>query len=150
MVLFLIYVAVSAQREMVNGRDELFPFSAWSLFTIVPNDVHDYSLRLLAINDRPVAPEFLEQAQARGWFAANRHGAYMTVQFMGMALDRGDVTGADQQRRLLERLHLTGHGSITYELVARRYDPIDRFRSGKFEEIRTIATCQTSTAEVQR
>ena len=142
-----MYVAIAVARESVPGRDEIFPFASWSLFSMVPNESRDFTVRILQVDGRPIdRPMNFEEAHALFGSAAVSHGARMSIQRLGEAVERRDAASVDRVRGYFEGLHLRGHEPVRYELLARRYDPLERWRRGTFRSVRVIATFQTGNA----
>ncbi|HEX8520773.1 MAG TPA: hypothetical protein VF669_00870 [Tepidisphaeraceae bacterium] len=139
-----IYVFIALERERIPGREEVFPFAAWSLYSKVPNECQDYSLRVIAVRGHTLAqPVFFEDSTNLFPTAAQNDGARMCIQRLGSAMDRHDDNAADKERREFEFIHLGGAGNVVYELVHRRYDPIQRMNTRTFLEVRSLATFQT-------
>jgi len=136
------YLVIAVAGRAVRS-DEFFPFASWSLFSKVPNEVRDYTVRIVAVNgqtlDRPV--DFENSRELFGSAAAS-HGARMSIQRIGEASGREDATAAARARASFEALHMREHRPVRYEVVERRYDPLKRWREGKFRSTRTIATFQ--------
>ena len=147
------YVAIALQRELVPAREEVFPFASWSLFSLVPNQTHDFSLRILEVDGRKLArPVYFEQA-GELFDAARSNGARMCIQRLGRALQKHDQPAADEERCNVEQIHLRGHARVRYEVVARSYDAIQRFRDGRIDAqsvVATFATGEFEGAEVRR
>jgi hypothetical protein len=137
----VVYLTLVVDRERVAGREEFYPASGWSLFSKVPNEVGDYAVRLVSVRSgRLDPPVFLEEAKNLYPGAWSSHAAHNTTQTLGQAIERGDADAAADARAMLERLYLNTRAPVTYELVARRYDPLERFRTGRIHEARTLAT----------
>lgn len=133
-----VYLAVAVCRELQPGRSEIFPFASWSLFSLVPNETSDFSLRVLELDGRALdPPPYLEDAWAILPQAAN-HVARNAVDRLGRAVVADDEAGAAATRRTLESLHLGSH-RIVYELVRRRYDPLERWRTGRIRHAEALA-----------
>ena len=136
------YLVIAVAGRAVRS-DEFFPFASWSLFSKVPNEVRDYTVRIVAVNgqtlDRPV--DFENSRELFGPAAAS-HGARMIIQRIGEAANRADASATTRARASFESLHLREHRPVRYELVERRYDPIERWRDGKFRSTRTMGTFQ--------
>jgi hypothetical protein len=148
-VMGVVYVVVAFGAEAVPGREECFPFAAWSLFSMVPNECRDYSLRVLEVRGKRLAkPVYFEDSQHL-LYAASNDGARMCIQRLGEAVARGDEAGAELERRTFEGMHLGGIGGVRYELVQRRYDPLKRIADGEWLEVRTLRAYESSIARAQ-
>jgi hypothetical protein len=144
--LLAVYLALVVYVERVPGKEEVFPFASWSLFSMVPNEYRDYSLRLLEMGDgRLSRPAYFEDAgDVIPWVAHN--GARMAIQHLGDAAEHRREQEVAEVRKYLEALYLGGHKSLKYQVVARRYDPLERWRTGHFREERTLATFEATDA----
>jgi hypothetical protein len=136
------YLAIALYRESVPGRDEIYPFSVFSLFSKVPNQCHDFSIRIREIDGRRLSPAVSFENAESYFTSATNHGARMTIQRLGLALERRDAASASREREELESMHLGGHRSLVYEVVARTYDPLDRRRHGIVQSSRVLASYQ--------
>jgi hypothetical protein len=154
-VALLVYLALVVDRERVAGREEIYPASGWSLFSKVPNEVSDFAVRVASVRGgRLDVPVFLEEAKQLYPAAWSSHAAHNTIQTLGKAIEAGDADAVAHTRSMLERLYLNARAPVTYDIVARRYDPLERFRTARpalfrfaaspksahFRETRTLAT----------
>jgi hypothetical protein len=142
----VVYVSIAVERERVMGREEIYPFAAWSLFSMVHNECRDYSVRVLEVNGTKLErPIYFEDAV--GYFpSATHNGARMCIQRLGAAIEQKNALAAERERAELEGMHLHARRSVGYDLVKRRYDPLVRFREGTFLEERTLATFRGKAA----
>ena len=149
LALAAIYLVISITRQGL-GYSEIFPFSSWSLFSKVPNEVRDYTIRIVEADGRALdRPVDFEDAKEIFGSVAISHGARMSIQRMGVAAERGDSAGAARVRAYLESLYLREHRPVRYEVVARRYDPLERWREGKFRSVRVVATFEAKSPETR-
>jgi hypothetical protein len=129
------------ETERVHGREEVFPVASWSLFSKVHNVSHDYGLRMLVVRgERLARPVFFEEA---GDYLSNSesHSARISIQRLGRAVEAKDDAEVARVRGYVEDLHLRQTGDATYEVVARAYDPLKRYRDGApFLSVRRLAT----------
>jgi hypothetical protein len=118
-----------------RSEGELFPLSLWSMFNRVYSQVDDYGIRILSIAGRPVAspPPYFENA---GFEASQSVTAYHAIQKFA-ELTVSHEAGAEEARNLVERRYLAQSG-VDYELVARRWDPLVRWKGGPFQAERPI------------
>ncbi|MEM7331236.1 MAG: hypothetical protein AAF490_04020 [Chloroflexota bacterium] len=129
-LIIVIYTAVSYTTTRFRGS-ELFPFFNWSLFTKVPNEKHDFGLRLLTVDGEPLSePIYFEEADA--WFdEAHSIVAYQAIQQFGSAVREADETTIEEIRPFVESTYLENQ-TVRYELVRRTYLPISRVQTGAF------------------
>ena len=136
------YVGIVVERERVHGRGEVFPFAPWSLFTLVPNQTRDYSLKIEAVDGRELAkPIYYEEAgQYFSW--SSKHAPRMAIQRLGKALERGDARAAAVERKQIELVHMDGRSGVRYVVVWRSYDVLRRWRDGVIEQEKALAKYQ--------
>jgi hypothetical protein len=144
--LLLLYLALVLERERTMGQQEIFPFASWSLFTLVPNERNDYSIRLLRVNGQALSPARYYEDCGKIFPSASGNASWMALQELGRAQVRGDAIGVAEVRRYFEPLHLSGAGAVEYELVSRRWDPMERWRHGLFREQRVLKRFFTNDA----
>lgn len=135
---FAIYTSIVMIVESEPGRGEFFPVASWSLFTIVPNVVDDFTARICEI-DEVALPEPLYFADAGEFFpAATSHMPHNVLQQFGGMLAKEDP-GLARLRARFEALYLLSTASqVRYEIVARRYDPLRRSQTGEFLQLVTL------------
>jgi hypothetical protein len=132
-----VYVATALGRELEPGQTEIFPFASWSLFTLVPNEVHDYAFRLLAVDENVISPIFYEESGELFGNARN-HAAHVTIDLIGRATASGNEAAADEIRRRFELMYFPEARSVRYELTERVYDPLERQRGGAFRSVTSL------------
>jgi hypothetical protein len=136
---FLIaYVLIAVWRERVPGQGEIFPFASWSLFTLVPNTSHDFSIRVLSWNGHALTPPVFFEDGTGLFKSAADHGARASIGLLGKALAQGKVAETERVRDRFEQLYMADMSAVRYELVARVYDPLERFRTGRLRAVRTV------------
>lgn len=123
---------------------EIFPIYSWDLFSYTPTEIKtDYSLRIVKINGQPLQPPVYFE-QGRRWFSkANTIEASVVIQALGQAAKEGDPKRVTDVRVSLEPLFLAGAGRVEYDVVERRYNPLQRWQNGIFLEETTLATLTT-------
>ena len=137
---FIAYLLVVLQTERVHGREEMFPVATWSLFSKVPNEVKDYTLRLRVVRGQRLAePVFFEDADQH-LSNTMSHSARISIQRLGRGLAAKDDAEVARVRAYLEDLHLRTAGDATYDVVMRTYDPLARYRGAPLTNLRTLAT----------
>jgi hypothetical protein len=137
-VALVAYVAVLLFGVAV-GQREVFPFFRWDLFARVPAAVStDYSVRLVAVDGEPLPrPVWFEDAH-RYLSRAGSVDAKRLMWTLGEAVEDERTESAASARRLLETTYLADAPSVDYELVHRRFDPVERMDCRCFEEERVI------------
>ena len=126
-----VLAGLYSQLAMRGGdRDQLFPASSWALFATVPQQVTDYGVRVLELRgERLAEPSFQDGVRDRLPDLASLD-AYRLIQQLGRALGEDDRDGAARARRALEGIYLKGAEPFRYEIVRRRYDPLERWHGG--------------------
>ncbi|MEO1368314.1 MAG: hypothetical protein AAFX50_14165 [Acidobacteriota bacterium] len=134
--LAVVLVTIAASLHLgFSGKRDLYPFFSWSLFTHVPNVKHDFGLLITGIDGQRLDPPRELNAFSGRLAGAGSIRAYYTVQDFGRAILLRDRETADELRSLLEREYLKGAGGeLHYLLVARSYDPIEKWRHGRMEQ----------------
>jgi hypothetical protein len=120
-------------------QSEFFPFAPWDLYSHVPNDFADYGLRVTSLDGAPLAaPVYFEAAP--DWFAqAQSILAVESIQALGRAVEGGDAAEIARARGIVERDYLAGHPRLRYEVVKRSWEPLERWRSGRFASEAVLA-----------
>lgn len=138
--LLAAYAAAGAVWELRRGwRREIFPLSSWPLFRSVPRrDVRDFALRWLSLNGEPLPGRPL-LAEAPFLRRARSSTTYELVQRLGRALSQETPEDAARLRRLLEAYAFQGVRAARYEIVERRYDPLELYRGGGYASLRAVA-----------
>lgn len=133
----LAVVALYASFLVYQGPKgkEHFPVFKWELFSKVPDRQEvDYGFRIIEIDGRPlVFPRYFEQMPSTFDRARSPDVTHLS-RSVGLAVKRGDERTAEDRRRRFETRFLAGH-DVTFEVVERRYDTIER------------ATCNCYTSE---
>jgi hypothetical protein len=144
----VVYLALAIGREGRAKREEIFPFASWSLFSMVPNEADDYSLRILAVNGKAVEPPLYFEDSIHLFSNATDHSARMSIEHLGKAVERGDAHEIEKVRAYLESLHFKSpereQRVVQYEVVRRRYDPLKRWRDRHaFSAVQRLAKFET-------
>jgi hypothetical protein len=145
--LLALYLSLVVLRESQMGAQELYPFASWSLFTWVPNEVNDHSIRLLSIDGRPLDPPIFFEDSREHFRGAPLSPARVMMLHLGRATESADEKTAADLRRRFERLYLDGQGAVEYEIVARRFDPLERWRQGHFRGLTPLGRYRYDPAE---
>ena len=129
------YFALGLLTLLLPQR-ELFPLYSWFLFALVPGQESQYALRLQEVSGRKLAEPVLYQ-DAEG-LVADPHNVTVRelVQQFGLAVEKGQVQEQLSIRRVMEKDHLPS--PCHYELVIITYDPLARWRTGRYE-VRPLA-----------
>jgi len=130
-------------EEIIRGTKEIFPLYSWSLFQRIPNTISDYAIRVLRVGSEEMQPPpYFEDS--RYWFDKNSSSlGYFNIQKLGTAISRGDSDRAARIRRFLERRYFGGVGRVRYEVVRRSFDPVKRWRYGRFKSTQRVAVFET-------
>jgi hypothetical protein len=131
-------------EKVIKGTKEVFPVFAWSLFERIPNTEEDYAIRVLIVGSEELRPpRYFEESGF--WFDKDRSSlGYSDIQRLGAAFAERDADRVARIRALLERRYFAGAGTVRYELVRRSFDPVDRWRSGRFKSARSLAVFERS------
>ena len=129
------YFAVGLSTLLLPRR-EVFPVYSWFLFALVPGQESRYALRLQEVRGQKLAEPVLYQ-NADG-LVADPHSVTVRelVQQFGLAVEKGRVREQLRIRRMMEKDHLPS--PCRYELVIITYDPLVRWRTGRYE-VRLLA-----------
>ena len=132
-------VVIVATRQ---GRDELFPFFNWSLFSASSNVRSQVVIRLESINDNPLpSPRFYYDLGETFIHARERDSTLSkTMWRLVAAIGAEDNDTIFRMRRLIEDRYMAEIKSAEYDVVRLTYDPIKRIRTGEIEEAVVLAT----------
>lgn len=138
----LVLVALYSAVLVYQGPrgEEHYPVFKWELFSKVPDRKEiDYGFRITAVDDRVLlVPRYFEQAGE--FFSMTKSpDATHLARSLGMAIDRGWESRAEDVRDRFEARFFAGH-DVTYEVVERRYDTIERVECRCYESERVLAT----------
>jgi hypothetical protein len=117
-------------------RREVFPLYSWFLFALVPGRESQYALRLQEVSGQKLAEPLLYQDAES--LVADPHSVTVRelVQQFGLAVENGRAREQFRIRRIMEKDHLPS--PCRYEVVIITYDPLDRWRTGRYE-VRSLA-----------
>ena len=140
-----VYVAAALVQELRPGRREIFPVTAYTLFTWVPNRTQDYSLRLTHVDGQPLGTAVWFEDGYRGYWDRDDAAVRMLIQKFGIATDADadDTAEAGRFRGLIVKRARLDRRSLRFELVRRRYDALARAHGddpGEEVVIDTVAT----------
>jgi hypothetical protein len=122
----------------VRPAGEIFPFASWFLFSLVPQRVTSYDLLVRFWGSREFEPP-KPLIEVDGLLRTPRSSTvYQLVQRYGRAVEAGNRGEAEAAWRLL-KAKFSSTDPVVFEVVKRSYDPLDRSRGGKVEQIRIDA-----------
>lgn len=139
---FLIayFVVGIAARTVTAGDEDTYPFFSWFLFSKVPSRIQsDYAIKIIEVDGKPLPqPTLLEKTS--GIFNNSRSLAeyFQTARNLGVSLKQKQLGQVNQIRTHLEKNLFSGR-LVTYEVLEIRYNPIERYKSGKFISSERIA-----------
>jgi len=130
-------------EEIIRGTKEVFPLYSWSLFRRVPNTVGDYALRVLRVGgEKMQSPPYFEDSGY--WFDKDNSSlGYFNIQRLGIAISKGDRDRVARIRGLLERRYFADVGGVRYEVIRRLFDPVNRWKYGRFKSVQRVAIFET-------
>ncbi len=136
LVILVYFFAGTVSQKLIPGVDEIFPLFGWSLFSKIPNQSRTYTVWIHEHDGRKLDPplEFLRAPDAV--VTGNRYIARKLIQRLGRAHEQGDMAAVAGLRQLFEANYL--HGKVTYELRFERYQPLEKWRTGKSQDSRTL------------
>jgi len=129
--LFLAGYFALGLSTLLLPRWEVFPLYSWFLFALVPGQESRYALRLQEVRGQKLAgPVLYQEAES---FVADPHNVTVRelVQQFGLAVEKGRVQEQLRIRRMMEKDRLPP--SCRYEPVIITYDPLARWRTGRYE-----------------
>jgi hypothetical protein len=134
--LFLAGYFALGLATVLLPQQEVFPVYSWFLFPLVPGQQTRYALQLQEAHGQRLTGPLLYQ-DAEG-YVANPHSVTVDelVQQLGLAVERGRADDQQRLRQVLEKNHLPS--PCRYELVAIMFDPLVRWRTGRYE-VRPLA-----------
>ncbi len=119
----------------VRPAGEIFPFASWFLFSLVPQRVTSYDVLVSSWGDRKFTPP-RSLIEVEGLLRTPRSSTiYQLVQRFGRGVESGNRADADEAWRLL-KAKFSSAETVTFDVIKRSYDPIDRTLGGTAEQIR--------------
>jgi hypothetical protein len=101
----------------------------------------DYGVRILRIDGNKLdRPRYFEQTKLP---KSRNVSAYHAVQKLGRASVGGREPRIERARKTVEGAYF-GKRLITYELVSRKWNPYERFTTGKFIEEKVLRRFQST------
>jgi hypothetical protein len=136
------YAAFALGLRLVFRHNEIFPAFTWNLFSTVPNEATDYTIRILGIGGVPLDSP-IEFGKARKHFPlARSRQAHFALQRLGKALEDGRYPLSRRLRSMIEGKYLDSRG-VSYEVVVRTYHPLEWMRDGSQLEERVIRSFES-------
>lgn len=132
--LFLLFYVIFGSGTWLRAGVEYFPFYSWDLFSFVPNTVTDFGLLILSVDGQPLYPPRYFETADDLFREAQSINAVRSVQNMGSAILRQEATEIGANQTQIEALYFTDYSRIEYALVQRSYFPLNRFRTGAFQQ----------------
>ena len=125
----LLFQLVVGLGGALTARKEIFPFTSWFLFSMVPYETTDFDLILRALGDQPLEPP-RTFGQGSG-LVSQPHSivAYQLIQQLGDAETAHDAARVQALRRQIEGQFLVP--AIHYDLVRVTYTPVERWQTGR-------------------
>ena len=109
---------------------ELIPLFSWFIFHTVPKGSRPFAVLIGEYDGRPLEPPLLF-SEAGGIVSDPRSSqAADLFQHWGSSLLAGDAASAEALRRIFESSFL--HRPARYDLIQTSYDPVERWRSGRY------------------
>jgi len=131
----------------VRPAGEIFPFASWFLFSLVPQRVTSYDMLVRSWGEQRFDPP-TPLNEVEGLLGSPRSSTvFQLVQRYGRAEEAGDRAEAEVAWRLLQP-KFTSAAPVTFELVKRSYDPVDRSRGGRVEQIRIETETRAPDASI--
>ena len=133
---FLLAQVVVGYAGWLTPRHEIFPFTSWLLFSLVPGKVTDYDLILHGSSRWPqVPPRPFNQS---GGLVSSGHSivTYQVIQQLGAAVTAGDTARIESLRHQIEEQFAVP--SIRYDLVNLTYQPVARWKTGQILSSRVV------------
>lgn len=132
--LLISYFVIGLSTEIfLDGKEKNFPpFFSWFLFETVPNKNSkiEYTIRIVEYQGKTIEPPvFYEQA----FGIIDNPGSPKSrslIRTFAYALERKRDDESQRLRRLLEQIYMPG--SIKYQVVSVRYDPIKRLTENEY------------------
>lgn len=126
---FLLFQVAIGYAGWFTPRHEVFPFTSWLLFSLVPDRITDYDLLL---HGSPLYPQNPPRPfNQSGALVRAPHSivSYQLIQQLGDAVEKGDAPRAEALRQEIEEQFAAA--PMTYDLVRLTYRPAARWSSGQ-------------------
>lgn len=134
-----LYFSVGVGARLLStGEEDFYPFFSWFLFSHVPQRVgNDFAINILKINGEVVKTP-IPFEHAKNIYNTSRSLAEYNqyIRQLGNALKQNNMEEISRIRRWLEN-NFTAY-NVTYEVSEITFDLIERFRSGKVIESKSL------------
>ncbi len=146
LLIALAYASIGL-TSWATKSPEIFPFFSWDLFSSVPQPVaSNYGLRIHEVDGQILhEPIYFEHAD-RFFRNAKSIEAFTLIQNLGHAISTRNTTEAETIRQMLEMTHLQDASTLSYEVVFRRFDVIERWQGKPFLEEIPMALYEIKSA----
>ncbi|OAI43086.1 hypothetical protein AYO41_02865 [Verrucomicrobia bacterium SCGC AG-212-E04] len=129
----------------VRPSGEIFPFASWFLFSLVPQRVTSYEIRVHSWGDQKFEPA-KPLIEIDGLVRSPQSSlVFQLVQRFGRAVEAGNATERDNAWRLLQA-RFSNSAPVRYDLIKLSYDPMERAR-GEVVEHTVIAATESGTKQ---
>lgn len=129
LALFLLTQLVVGYGGWFTAQHEIFPFTSWLLFVLVPDQVTDYDILIHGPGSQPPDPPLPFSQSGTLVRAPHSITSYQLVQQLGMAVRKGDASRVASLRSRLEEQFTVSH--LPYDLVRVTYRPLARWKTGR-------------------
>jgi hypothetical protein len=143
-VLIGYFAAGIASQKLIPGVDEIFPFFGWSLFSSVPNEGQRYTILIEEHDGQAIEPPVGFLNAPDNVVIGNRNIGRKVINKLGRARKRHRGRKVKKYRQLLESNFL--QGDVRYELVYERYDPLEKWETGKSREFTSMGRFETGVS----
>lgn len=125
---FLFAQVVIGYAGWLTPRHEIYPFTSWLLFSLVPDRITDYDLLLHGSPTFPQEPP--RPFNQSGGLVRAPHSivSYQLIQQLGEAVAANDNPRIEYLRREIEEQF--AFVPMRYDLIEVRYRPVSRWKTG--------------------
>lgn len=117
----------------VRPGGEIFPFASWFLFSLVPQRVTSYEIRVHAWGDQKFDPA-KPLIEVSGLVHSPQSSVvYQLVQRYGRAVESGNTVERSSAWRLLQA-RFSSAATLRYDLIKLSYNPMERARGERSEQ----------------
>ena len=140
--LFLaVYFLAGLYTSNLPNR-EAYPFFSWNLFSKVPQaNVREFALRIVEYKGQRFDPPiFLNEAKGM-YSRARLHKYWGPINSLGRNIKSNNKEEIERFRRRVENIFYSH--PVTYEIVRIRYNSVERWKTGRLQQVETIAVFTT-------
>ena len=140
-IIFLIvyFSAGMLARHLSKGPEDVYPFFSWFLFHRVPPRTQTgFSIRVHELDGRRFEPPifFEEVGDMYDKDSRSAREYQHLVRILGRSVKQNKTDEVERLREKLERNFLSH--PATYEIVEVTYNPVDRWRTGRLIDVKSI------------